>query len=425
MAINDKEALSFFLDKCEHYRQSEGYLTAHKFFTYAFDLIGENYLNVNFNIFGSSIQELLYKLLLEFTYYAYYINKKSEGLIVSDKLLLDPNSRDYLNLDELENNIKFYIDKLPASKVKIEAEIIEKYYNALNPSIIRFDNSSTKYIMNLRTSNFAIDEDKNYYCKSPDNIIDTINYILELDENLKVISQKKITDLSQYHPFPNGLIRGLEDMILVNTDDGIWGTCTTMDTLPNRGIQLSLCKIEPFNNEYIIKTKRPLAIREEGRAEKNWLPFYEDGILKMVYGYSPFEIITPTESFEIIKKNKGQLFTRVLNNQHCKLDLQRFRGSAAPIPFESGKLIIVHEVSWNEDDSRVYVHRFVYINNKYEITKISYPWYFENHGIEFCRSMCESHTTDSIIITCGLRDEEACCYIISKDTVAGLLFSLY
>jgi len=67
------------------------------------------------------------------------------------------------------------------------------------------------------------------------------------------------------------------------------------------------------------------------------------------------------------------------------------------------------EVSWCQDESRIYTHRFVLLNDKFEITKLSDPWYFENHGIEFCRGMCVKK--GELIITCGIKDEEAWCYV--------------
>ena len=190
--------------------------------------------------------------------------------------------------------------------------------------------------------------------------------------------------------------------------------------------QIGLCKLEEQENNYIIKIKRPLKLIKEDRPEKNWLPFSYGNQIQFIYGYSPTEIRTPSEKFEDLGNTSDHLENAAIVSHKTTLNFERFRGSAGPLQFkidesETGWLIVVHEVSWNDDTSRVYTHRFVYLNNKFEIIKLSEPWYFESHGIEFCRSMCDSHTSNEIILTCGLKDEEAWCYNVSINRIKEML----
>src|SRR5690606_28362575 len=70
-----------------------------------------------------------------------------------------------------------------------------------------------------------------------------------------------------------------------------------------------------------------------------------------------------------------------------------WRGSGGPVDlpprFGGGRLVLIHEVSAHR--TRVYMHRFVRIDNEWRITQVSRPFYFRRIGIEFASGMCPTH----------------------------------
>ena len=79
----------------------------------------------------------------------------------------------------------------------------------------------------------------------------------------------------------------------------------------------------------------PLKGIDPARCEKNWLPFVKNNELYAIYGYDPLIILK-------INRETGDCET-VLNEEPDH-DFSKFRGSAAPIAFDDGYLILVHEV---------------------------------------------------------------------------------
>jgi hypothetical protein len=94
-------------------------------------------------------------------------------------------------------------------------------------------------------------------------------------------------------------------------------------------------------------------------------------------------------------------------------DFTQFRGSAGPIPFDNGYLILVHEVVHFADHSRCYLHRFVYTDHRFFIKKASKPFTFLHQGVEFCGSMTFNHEGSHIIFAIGIEDSKA--YLCSVD----------
>ena len=106
------------------------------------------------------------------------------------------------------------------------------------------------------------------------------------------------------------------------------------------------------------------------------------------------------------------------------LDLSNFRGSAAPIEFENGYLMLVHEVVHHNEGERTYTHRFVYLNKKFNIEKLSDPFIFMHQGIEFCLSMTLSHDKTKLILPIGIEDNKAYLCFLDINTVQSSLKSL-
>lgn len=148
------------------------------------------------------------------------------------------------------------------------------------------------------------------------------------------------------------------------------------------------------------------------RCEKNWVPFIKDNRLHVVYSYDPFIIYQ-------VDPETGEC--HLVLHETPDHEFSSFRGSAAPIPFDEGYLMIVHEVVHHPDYTRSYLHRFLYLDHDFHIQRLSKPFIFLHTGIEFCCSMIMDHSGRELIIPIGIEDREAHLCFVSLDTVRSLL----
>jgi hypothetical protein len=190
---------------------------------------------------------------------------------------------------------------------------------------------------------------------------------------------------------------------------------TTFDTHPGTAGQ-SLCKMRNdvnTNAPLIIEELVPLDGPEEGRCEKNWLPVVKDGELYAIYSYQPTTVLK-------IDRMTGKC--EVAIQKDSPHDFSKLRGSAAPIPFDNGFLALVHEVAFT--DERTYLHRFVFFDKDFNITKASKPFTFLHKGIEYSCGMTTDHDEKQLIISIGLEDRKAFLAFVDLDYIRTLLETL-
>lgn len=156
----------------------------------------------------------------------------------------------------------------------------------------------------------------------------------------------------------------------------------------------------------------PLIGPDLNRCEKNWVPFLHEGLPHLIYSYDPFIVFQP--QLETGACHEVVRYTP-------EYDLSHFRGSAAPIRFDNGYLMVVHEVSLTDDHSRIYFHRFVYLDDNFQVKKLSKPFIFRHDGVEFCLSMTTDHANKNLILGVGVEDREAYFCIVDLDVVRELL----
>ena len=178
-------------------------------------------------------------------------------------------------------------------------------------------------------------------------------------------------------------------------------------------VSQSLCKVasQPGTSGTLAVEKLvPLKGPETSTCEKNWLPFVKDNTLYTIYGYDPFIILK-------VDRETGNCTTAL--KEEPKHDFTSFRGSASPMPFDEGYLLLIHEVIFT--DQRNYLHRFVYLDKDLHITKVSKPFMFFHKGIEYCCGMTTDHSGKKCILSVGLEDHQAFLALVDLDHIRTLL----
>lgn len=366
-------------------------------------------------VFKSNPEYKIYldKIIEEFVILAFYMNYKELGLRLSDNLILDPKCK--IGPHQIIGNQRFYLEPLKTIKrKKIDVNLPEKRF-AMNPSILKTDDG---YIINCRIINYQLNDTGRYIIYHPSGKIITENIIIHTNKYLHEISQYVLHDVSQCIEFKKN-IQGLEDLILFKHNSDLWFTCTNLESNPHGLPQINLCRLKFESDKYLVTEKYPIEL-PSNRGEKNWLPVIHKNHLKLIYEYHPYTIKEISDELihgKVIKVNN------ILSGKY-NLNLSRFKGSAAPIEFEDGYLIIVHETFNLPSGLRCYLHRFIWLNDTLEIKKMSHPWYFQHHGIEFCRAMVRSHIEDEIILSYSIHDKDAQWCSVDVNYIKSLLFDL-
>lgn len=358
-----------------------------------------------------------YQFQEEISITANYLGKNAEGLAASDFLIFNRNVPPFVK-KQAYINLMYYVEPLknvtylPTNiKPPPLADGSNQYYNATNPSILK---TKDGYQINHKTINFVQKGAISYQPINAyvDYILRTRNFIITYDKDFNLLSQQEIVENipREKHKWRN--VAGLEDCRLFNLNNQTWFTCSTDDTNTHQQVQMCLCKMSENTSGETIQVEKliPLIGPDPDIWEKNWLPFILNNELHLIYGYNPFIIYKPNVETGI------SVETHRYTPKH---DFSVFRGSAAPIEFDDGYLMMVHEVA--RQHYFYYYHRFLYLDHNFEIVKTSKPFVFKNTGIEFCAAMTIDHSGKNLVMGVGIEDREAYIGIVDLDTVRAML----
>lgn len=235
-------------------------------------------------------------------------------------------------------------------------------------------------------------------------------YILSYDKEFNLLTQHELhlpLDFSEAinMTFP------IVDTRLFRWDNETW--CTGWSFLKGTSIQkFGVGRLDKFSP--IPSTFESLTLfmgPETERWEKNWMPVLAEKKLRFIYSYDPFVLVEPN-------LDSGE-YTTILTYLP-KLDFKHFRGSAAPIEFEDGYLMMVHDCL-QQRGVRYYTHRFLYLEKNLAITKISLPFTFTGERVEFCLSMTRDHTGKNLVVPIGINDKQAKIILVNIEYVKTLL----
>jgi tetratricopeptide (TPR) repeat protein len=354
---------------------------------------------------------------------SYYTNFREEGLLAANRLVLRKNVSGYIR-DQAYRNMLFYLEPLKHFSfhpIEFELPLIElgydETYHPMNPSLLRTENG---YKVICRGVNYTQKGAKDFKTIDARGIFRNKNYLLDYSKNFTFLSQAEIIeDLPRERIYT--WVQGLEDCRLFLYGKRLCCTCTTGDTNPTGAKQISFCKLADHflyeNGNKIIKVEQltPFLGPDMNRTEKNWLPFVQNNQLFSIYSYDPLIVHQPSVESGICE---------TVISSDSPYNFTSFRGSAGPIPFGAGYLVLVHEVVFQHNYERCYLHRFVYLDSTFRITKTSNPFIFKHLGIEFCCSMSLDHTDKNLVLTIGIEDKEAYFATIDVSDVQSLLTTL-
>ncbi len=352
----------------------------------------------------------------ELSIVAFYTRYKEEGYTAASDLLLRKNVPEYIR-DHTYENIRYYISSLQNIRyipIQIDLPFVEEgfdeRYHPMNPSILK---TADGYKVICRTVNYTQVGAKNFHTIDAQGIFRTRNFLLDYTPDFQLLAQREIVEDS-YERRPPAFVEGLEDCRLFEYDQHLCFTTASWNTHDSNVPQISLCRLdkEPTGDLHYIDKPLPLFGPDPNRCEKNWLPFVKNGQIHIIYGYDPFTVYQP---------NLVTGATKTVFSYKPEQNFSRFRGSAAPVEFDGGYLMLVHEVTFLADYHRCYLHRFLYLDADLRVKKCSKPFVFTHFGVEFCNGIAIDHSETQLILGIGIEDREAYLGFMDLSHVRGLL----
>ena len=276
----------------------------------------------------------------------------------------------------------------------------ESGWYASNPSIYR---NGDQLRCVVRTVNYRL---VNGSYIAPDNIVRTRNFLLDLNEAFKTARVVEIVDKTGdvRTAFP---VRGFEDARLFFWRDQWRATATVRDFTES-----GLCEIALLDLDDDGTVVRAEALRGAWSAltQKNWMPFVEGDAAKFVYATQP------TTIFSLTKSADGYTIEAPAGST---LGHGRLRGSSQGVRIDGGWLFAVHDAAFPGGSSRIYLHRFVLLDDQLRLVSMTDLFYFERLGIEFCAGLTQ--VGDKLIASYGVNDSSARLGVFDREVVLRAL----
>ena len=339
-----------------------------------------------------------YGPLEEISISAFYTGERERGIAATEVLLhgydVPPFSRDLAG-----RNAAFYAQPLPVSwSIPIEfAEDFEA--STFSPGNTTISRSDDGYLLIVRLINYEQDGAVWFVSRDADGRIRSKNVHLQLDHDFEIQSSLEIDDslLARIQPpdSSEANVQGIEDIRLVRWAGDWWFTAVSSAFPPAGYPGVVLGRLDPSATN--VEHLTPLSYAGSQLAEKNWLPFIHEDRLLLLYSCGPTVILEPDLA-------TGECVEVHRTMQDANFD--RYRGSSAFIVYRDRYLFTVHEVTY-VDGKRVYLHRFVEMDQGFRITRVSRLFTIWHLGVEYNCGICLNHAGDALLMTCSFEDRQS------------------
>lgn len=312
--------------------------------------------------------------------------------------------------DENTGDGQTFVMEIPNSgDMFAEGDMANRMYPT-NPSIMPHPTLEGKHLMNLRLVNYYIQRPLQYtfpHAEDGQRVL-TKNALITIDMKQCELSEYSLFDETTHVPWsgvPNSIC-GLEDLRIFSFRGTTWATFTSCQAHPSRRPQICLGRLDEnhLSVEFAVLLHGDFVQSDE----KNWLPFVIHDAAGP--GAERLCILYNTDPTTILDVDVETGRCAIVSKKPTQLHLQSLRGSCAPIRYRTNSswLFMTHEVVYMGQD-RVYLHRFVEMNDDFEIVRRSRPFTFFGRQVEFACGMSFSDNTTQthLLITFGVWDRQA------------------
>lgn len=288
-----------------------------------------------------------------------------------------------------------------------------------NPSVLVVDD---KILVNIRNLNYIlyhselnVFENGDWGClcyihPENDNTLTTVNYILELNDELETIKTSRI-DTSAFDTYkPQWEFVGLEDVRLIQWDGKIYtiGVRRDLDTIGTGRMDACQIEITPDGVKEVSRFRIPGPPPDTEYCMKNCTPI--EGL--------PNHLLKWTNATALMKFDPtGEKVTEVIEREGFTPGYKDMRGGSQVIKYKGGYLTLIHETDLyrteQEKKNATYRHRFVMWDEDFKNRRFSKVFSFVNANVEFSCGLAEYR--DSFLVTFGVQDNAAYILKVPKD----------
>lgn len=256
----------------------------------------------------------------------------------------------------------------------------------------------------VRSANYRVADDGSYVTLDPDGIVQTLNYDVRLDDSLRLMSADGLAERAQGPPVLSASIRGWEDLRLVEVGGRWFATANARDRNAAATAEVALLELDGHQ----IVSARVLVGPEQGRHEKNWMPFACDGRLHLVYSCGP------TVVYEC-EPATGEL--RVAARHDAPAVAAALRGGSAGLRVDDGWLFAVHEAF--DYRRRTYLHRLILLDDDFRLVGLTPRFRFGEAMIEMCLGLAVAG--ERLVMSYGENDASAHLAVCSLEAALALI----
>jgi len=317
-------------------------------------------------------------------FYSKVPERRQAGYDACARLTID---RDARLRNEARGNFVHYVKsagELFGAKVQPIDWKPDDGYAPMNPSVLIAPNG--RRLCLVRTVNYTVATGQ-YPTIDGSNIIRTRNHVVEMDESWRPVATHPLTDATGL-PRTSYPVEGFEDCRLWTDGDQLCASATVRDLGDGR-CEMAILAID---SEWRITGARVVRDYEPDRAQKNWMPIL-GAPGRFLYLCDPTTVIDCAPEGTIERSRVTDI----------DANLTELRGGSQVIPHRDGWLCLVHEVFFTPE--RVYLHRLVRLNEKFEIDRVTEPFFFQNKGIEFVAGLAQDG--DRFVASFGVNDASA------------------
>lgn len=354
------------------------------------------------------------RLMEELMIVGYYTGERRRSLMACEYLILNHNVPPGHRQQALNNHI-FFIHPHPCQQNHTRLMIPTSPPYISSSACLVYDQTSNNFEGIVRGVNYTIDKSFRYTIRDPNGHLRTQNYFIRVDRRTGDVKECREVSFAMNEviipKLREGTIHGLEDMRVICLDGAWWGLAVDWQHCRNNHGSMLLCRLGRDMRE--IDYAVPIQY-EDHKLQKNWVMYTEptDSVhIYMVYSHYPLTILQ-------VNPCTG-LWNVIVNKIDTTYNLDQVRGSANPVRVHGTYLFLVHEVT--QKDTRKYFHRWIEYDEKWEVTRISEPFYFANLFVEFSLSVAYLPDTDRLMIVYSSEDNSTEWVEVDRDDIPWIL----
>jgi len=307
----------------------------------------------------------------EYTVLQYYVNAadRREGLRSCVKYLQHPMSHGYL--ENVFSNIEFYVQPLLTNSHPLVTLPLPKQGDYA-PSSCSMTKHNGQLVMNARYVNYATSEQGAYTVRTADGIVRTQNAFLPAIPSAypPIESLPYVQEDNALVEFQTNIM-GLEDIRICSHKGKLFYTATSKSCNIDKKYRIVLGS---YGSK--LTDSRVLESPSNAECEKNWLAIPDLDLNSdfplFIHKWHPFEVGT-------VEDNKLRITTKFQTSPY----FTKMRGSANAVKYKDEYYCLTHVVKYASP--RKYYHHIVVLDGStLRPLRLSMPFYFKTHGIEYC-----------------------------------------